>query len=95
MLHMFQNYRDDICYYIPGGSPLWSARLDMGEGPSSYLNLTIGADEVPRAVAAASALVPALSEQDDEPDAVLADRMEKALEALRSVGEEHQIPARG
>lgn len=89
---MFQNYRDDICYYIPGGSPLRSARRDMGEG-SRYLDVTIGADEVSRAVAAVSAPILALSEGDDELDALLVDRMGKAFEGLRSAREEPKVPA--
>ncbi|WP_147332053.1 hypothetical protein [Geodermatophilus marinus] len=75
-------------------SPSWSARRDMGEGPSSYLDVTIGAAEVPRAVAAVPAPVPALSDEDDELDALLAHRMDEAFEELRSAGEEPDIPAR-
>jgi hypothetical protein len=52
MLHMFQNYRDDTCYFIPGpATPAWSAKQDMGEGPSSNLSVVLGADERPRATA--------------------------------------------
>ncbi len=94
MLHVFQNYRDDICYYIAGANPVWSSRRDMGEGPSSYLNVTIGADEVPRAVAAVPALVPTLTDADDEQEALLADRMAKAFEELRPAGEERKVSAR-
>ncbi len=84
MLHMFQAYRDDTCYYIAGGSPVWSQRRDMGEGPSSYLNVTVDANEVPTAVAAVAALVPEITEEDDDAlEAARASRVDEVLTAWR------------
>ncbi|SDD49845.1 hypothetical protein SAMN05660690_4389 [Geodermatophilus telluris] len=82
-LHLFQNYRDDTCYHIPGPGPLWSNRRGMGEGPSSYLDVVIDADFVPTAVAAVPALVPAVAERAEDDDAAHREDVERALEALR------------
>jgi hypothetical protein len=82
ILHMFQNYRDDTCYFTRGGSTTWSSRTDMGEGPSSYLDVTINADEIPTAVASIAFLAPRLlSADEDEEDGEAA--MKAALAQLR------------
>jgi hypothetical protein len=83
ILHMFQNYRDDTCYFTSGGSVLWGQKRDMGEGPSSFLNVTINANELPSAVTAVAALLPAVTEQVDESGDQFAAEMDKAFEALR------------
>jgi hypothetical protein len=83
ILHMFQNYRDDTCYFISGGSVLWGQKRDMGEGPSSYLNVTINANELPTAVTAVAALLPAVTEQVDESGDEFAGELDRAFEALR------------
>ena len=83
ILHIFQNYRDDTCYFVSGGSVLWGQKRDMGEGPSSYLNVTINTNELPTAVTAVSPLLPAVIEQVDESGDRFAAEMEKAFDALR------------
>jgi hypothetical protein len=51
LFFMFQYYRDDICYFIPGPLSVWASRVTLGEGPSSYLNVSIGFNDVPTAQA--------------------------------------------
>jgi hypothetical protein len=43
--YVFQNYIDNQIYYVPAqteGASLWASKIWCGEGPSSYVNLTIG-----------------------------------------------------
>ena len=47
ILWMFQNYVDDTVYYIAGNTVLWNQKQGVGEGPSPYLRISIGTDEIP------------------------------------------------
>lgn len=51
LFYMFQYFRDDIVYFIPGGQAVWSARQNAGEGLSGYLDVVIGVNELPTATA--------------------------------------------
>jgi hypothetical protein len=54
LFQMFQDYLDNQIYWVPAAtspSDLWGARIWAKEGPSSYVNITVGADLTPQAVA--------------------------------------------
>jgi hypothetical protein len=88
ILHMFQSYRDDTCYFTRGGSTVWSSRKDMGEGPSSYLDVTINSNEIPSAVASIAFSVPTIATNEIEEKSEQ-DARDAALVRLRQTVEDN------
>jgi hypothetical protein len=53
LLYLFQYYWDNVGYYLPANFTSFTQKIDMGEGPSSYLDLDFSLDPAGNLVAGA------------------------------------------